>query len=451
MTDLVVRSRRVLTPDGLRAASLQIRAGRIRKVAGFEETSRAATLLDAGDAVVMPGLVDTHVHINEPGRTDWEGFEAATRAAAAGGVTSIVDMPLNSVPATTNVAALEAKIVAATGALFVDVGFWGGVVPGNGKQLRAMLDAGVFGFKCFLAPSGVEEFPCVGEDDLRKALPVLAASRVPLLVHAECLAPAAAVGSAGGLRPERYATWLAARPRQAENKAMALLISLAEEFRAAIHVVHLSSSEALGDLRNAQRRAIPISAETCPHYLYFAAEDIPDGATQFKCAPPIRERANGEKLWLALEQGWISMIVSDHSPCPVELKLRQSGDFLRAWGGISSLQLSLPAVWTQMRRRGYSLERLGQWMSSAPAELAGLTEHKGALLAGHDADLVIWRPEESFRVEATKLHHRHKLTPYAGERLYGVVETTILRGQVIYTRETFLEPPSGRLLLRGRL
>lgn len=449
MSELIVRGRRVVTPGGTRAVSIHISRGRIERVAGFDEIPRGSNLLDTGDAAIMPGVVDTHVHINEPGRADWEGFEHATRSAAAGGVTTLIEMPLNSIPATTSVDALRAKIAVTDGKLYVHVGFWGGVVPGNTHTLRPMFDAGVFGFKCFLAPSGVEEFPCVSEADLRQALPVLSELRAPLLVHAELLAPSDAASLDGASAPRKYATWLATRPRRAENEAVALLLRLATEFHTPIHIVHLSSSDALSDLRNAQRSAIPISAETCPHYLYFAAEEIADGATHFKCAPPIRERSNREDLWRALDDRLVSMIVSDHSPCPPAMKQCEGGDFLRAWGGISSLQLSLPAVWTQMRDRGYSLERLAGWMCSGPAQLAGLANRKGRIGAGCDADLVIWRPEESFRVGASKLHHRHKLTPYMGEILYGVVESTILRGQVIYDGGKFPMPPQGQVLLRG--
>ena len=400
----------------------------------------------------MPGLVDTHVHINEPGRTEWEGFATATRAAAAGGLTTLIEMPLNSIPATTTAAGFREKIVATAGQLSVDVGFWGGVVPGNAAELRPLWEAGVFGFKCFLVPSGVAEFREVGESDLRAALPELAALGAPLLAHAELPGP---IEEALRKRPRgapanQYATWLASRPRQAENEAIALLLRLAEEFHARIHVVHLSSGDSLAQLGQARARGIRVSVETCPHYLTFVAEEIADGATLFKCAPPIRERENREKLWAALRDGTIDFIASDHSPCPPAMKLREEGDFPRAWGGIASLQISLPAVWTQARSRGYALTHVAEWMCSGPARLAGLEKRKGAITAGFDADLVIWNPDAKFRIEPTRLHHRHKLTPYAGRELFGVVETTFLRGRKIFDREEFSAAPAGQILYRDK-
>jgi allantoinase len=400
----------------------------------------------------MPGLVDTHVHINEPGRTEWEGFATATRAAAAGGVTTLIEMPLNSIPATTTAAGFREKIAAATGLLSVDVGFWGGVVPGNAAELRPLWEAGVFGFKCFLVPSGVEEFREVSESDLRVALPELAALAAPLLAHAELPGP---IEDAVHKRPKgapaiQYATWLASRPRQAENDAIALLLCLAEEFHARIHIVHLSSSDSIAQLRQARARGVRVSVETCPHYLTFDSEEIADAATEFKCAPPIRERENREKLWTALRDGTIDFVVSDHSPCLPAMKLGEEGNFLRAWGGIASLQISLPAVWTQARSRGYALTHVAEWMCRGPARLAGLEKRKGAIAAGCDADLVIWNPDAKFRVDPARLHHRHKLTPYAGRELFGVVETTFLRGRKVFDREEFLAAPAGQILYRDK-
>jgi allantoinase len=410
----------------------------------------------------MPGLVDTHVHINEPGRTDWEGFDSATRAAAAGGVTTLVDMPLNSVPATTTLKSLQAKREAAQGRCWVDVGFWGGVVPGNAGQLHSVFQAGVLGFKCFLIHSGVEEFPHVAEADLHIALEELAALRALLIVHAELPGPvekALAAQANQPADPRRYSTFLRSRPREAENEAVALLIHLVRALQPGkptrdsglrIHVVHHSSSDALPILRKAREEGLPITVETCPHYLYFVAEEIPDRATEFKCCPPIRERENGEELWAALGEGLIEMVVSDHSPCPPELKLLDSGDFLRAWGGISSLQLRLPVMWTAARKRGYGFDRLVEWLCRGPARLVGLENRKGTIRVGCDADLTVWNPEASFRVEPASLHHRHKLTPYAGQVLNGVVEATFLRGQKIYDRGQFASKPTGALLERGR-
>ncbi len=448
--NLVIRGDRVVTLEGVRAASIHIRNGRITAVAGPNDLLEACPIFDAGNSVVMPGLVDTHVHVNEPGRTDWEGFRSATRAAAAGGVTTLVDMPLNSIPATTTLEAFQAKLAAARGQCWVDVGFWGGVVPGNASQLGRLFDAGVLGFKCFLIHSGVEEFRHVAEADLRVALAELAALGAVLIVHAELPGPVDEALARSNGDPRRYRTFLAARPRKAENEAVALIIRLCRELRARVHVVHHSSADALLPLRRAKSDGLPITAETCPHYLCFAAEEIPDGATQFKCCPPIRERENQEQLWAALDEGLIEMVVSDHSPCPPELKLTDSGDFLRAWGGISSLQLRLPVMWTAARRRGYSLEKLAEWLCHSPARLVGLEKRKGAIQVGADADLVVWNPEATFHVDPAKLHHRHKLTPYAGQTLGGVVEATFLRGQKIYDRGEFSSSPTGAMLLRGK-
>jgi allantoinase len=444
VTDLAVVGRRVVAPEGLRAAAVLIAGGRIAALVERAAVPAGCPVLEAGDRVVMPGLVDTHVHVNEPGRAEWEGFETATRAAAAGGVTTLVDMPLNSIPATTSLPALEAKLAAARGRLAVDCGFWGGVVPGNAAELDRMVDAGVSGFKAFLAPSGVDEFRPVGEGDLRAAMPILARRGVPLLAHAEMAGPAPGPGD-----PRRYATYLASRPPSGENEAIRFLVRLGRETGCRVHVVHLSSSEALPILAEARAGGAPITVETCPHYLVFAAEEVPDGRTEFKCSPPIRERANRERLWAGLAEGTIDMVVSDHSPCTPELKGLETGDFLRAWGGIASLQLRLPVVWTEAQRRGFGLEDLARWLCRRPAELAALTGRKGALAPGCDADLVIWDPEASFAVEPEAVRHRHPLTPYRGRRLRGVVETTLLRGAVVYDRGAFPSLPRGEALLRG--
>jgi allantoinase len=442
----------VVTPDGQRPAAIHIHRGVITAVSGFDDIPAGCAVHEAGESAVMPGLVDTHAHINEPGRTEWEGFATATRAAAAGGVTTLIEMPLNSIPATTTAAGFREKIAAASGQLRVDVGFWGGVVPGNASELRPLWEAGVFGFKCFLVPSGVAEFGEVGESDLRAALPELAALGAPLLAHAESPGP---IEEAVRRRPKgtpanQYATWLASRPRQAEDEAIALLLRLAEEFDARIHIVHLSSADSIAQLRQAKMRGIRVSVETCPHYLTFTSEQIADGATEFKCAPPIRERENREQLWAALQEGTIDFIASDHSPCPPSMKLREEGDFLCAWGGIASLQISLPAVWTQARSRGYALSHVAEWMCRRPARLAGLEKRKGAIAAGCDTDLVIWNPDAKFSVHPEGLHHRHKLTPYAGRELFGVVETTFLRGRKIFDREEFSAAPAGQILYRDK-
>jgi allantoinase len=437
-----VRSRRVVTPGQVRSASLLVRNGRIAAVGEADDVPAGAEVFDFGDAVVMPGVVDTHVHVNEPGRADWEGFESATRAAAAGGVTTLFDMPLNSIPPTTDVSALETKLEAASGRSLVDVGFWGGVVPGNAREIVPLRLRGVPGFKCFLAPSGVAEFPAVGEAELREALPALADADAVLLAHAERAEDLAEVRA--GAR--EYAAYLASRPPRAESAAVELLARLAQEFRVPIHVVHLSSSEALEPLARAREAGLELTAETCPHYLFFEAEAIPPGATEFKCAPPIRGRENRERLWQALGEGLIDMVVSDHSPSPPEGKCRDTGDFSKAWGGISSLELALPALWSAARRRGVGLETIADWMCSGPARLAGLGSRKGTLAPGFDADFVVWRPETSFEVRPEALHQRHKLTPYAGRILSGVVEETHLRGKKIFDRGNFPGRPGGETL-----
>jgi allantoinase len=438
--DVVFRAARVVTAAGETAACVAVRDGRVAAVeplgAGLAGR-RTVTLAD--DEVLLPGLVDTHVHVNEPGRTTWEGFASATRAAAAGGVTTIVDMPLNSIPPTVDVAALEVKRKAAEGQVHVDVGFWGGAVPGNLGQLRGLHDAGVFGFKCFLVASGVDEFPHLRAGELERHLEELAGLPALLLVHAE---DAQAVARAPAAHGRGYARFLGSRPREAENLAVAQVVEAARRTGARAHVLHLSSADALGALAAARRDGVPVSAETCPHYLTFAAEAIPDGATQFKCCPPIREAENRERLWRGLADGLIDLVVSDHSPCAPELKQLDRGDFGAAWGGIASLQLSLPAVWTAARARGHRLADLARWMAEGPATLAGLAG-KGRIAPGADADLCVFAPEETFVVDPARLHHRHPVTPYAGRRLAGVVRSTWLRGHEVTGHD-----PRGRLLSR---
>lgn len=448
----IVRGTRVITPQGERAAAIHIHGGIITTVEQVENIPAGCPVYEAGERVVMPGLVDTHVHINEPGRTDWEGFNTATRAAAAGGITTLIEMPLNSIPATTTVAAFHTKLEAAAGKLWVDTGFWGGVVPGNVPELRGLWDAGCFGFKCFLVESGVPEFARVGESDLRQALPELAAIGAPLLAHAELPGPIedAAKHRDANASGKSHQSWLDSRPRAAENEAINLLLRLGAEHGARIHIVHLSSSDAIPQIQRAKASGAAVSVESCPHYLTFASEEIPDGATQFKCAPPIRERANREQLWAGLRDGTLDMIATDHSPCPPEMKKLEKGDFFDAWGGIASLQLSLSVVWTEARKRGFSLTQLVKWLCEGPARLAGLTGKKGAIAAGHDADLVIWNPDAAFRVDPAQLQHRHKVTPYAGAELLGIVEATFLRGTKILERGAFCGAPMGKVLLRGR-
>jgi len=421
---MIIRSTRVVLPTGIQPAEIEITGDRITAVRPWAHPAHP-TLPE--HLVIMPGLVDSHVHVNEPGRTDWEGFRTATAAAAAGGITTIVDMPLNSIPAVTTRTGLEAKRKAAP-IDGVEVAFWGGIVPDNWHELDDLASAGVRGFKCFLSPSGVEEFPPVEERDLRRALPVLARRHLPLLAHAEW--PAALPMIPIEADPRAYRTWLDSRPPEAEVGAIERLIALCEEFGVRTHIVHLATDAALPAIRAARARGLPVTVETCPHYLTFAAEEIADGATFFKCAPPIRARATRDALWRALEDGTIDLVATDHSPCPPEMKA--GGDFVRAWGGIASLELSLSAVWTGAAARGIGLERLPAWLSAAPARLAGLDDRKGSIEPGKDADLVVWNPDAEFTVDETRLHQRHKRTPYAGLRLRGRVHETWARGRLVY-------------------
>ena len=435
--DLVVRARRAVVGGVLRPCSVGVRAGRIAVVAPLDADLDAAEVvgLDA-DEVLLPGLVDTHVHVNEPGRTEWEGFATATAAAAAGGVTTIVDMPLNSIPPTCDLAALEVKRKAAGGQVHVDTGFWGGAIPGNVADLRPLHEAGVFGFKCFLLPSGVDEFPPLDAAGLELAMREIAALSSLLIVHAE---DGHEITDAPHGRA--YRGFLGSRPPEAEQRAIATLLRLAERTGARVHVLHLSSAAALPAITAARGHGVRVTAETCPHYLSFAAEEIPDGATQFKCCPPIRDATNRDALWQRLRAGEIDCVVSDHSPCTADLKRPDTGDFADAWGGIASLQLGLPAVWTAARERGVPLADVVDWMSARPAALAGLAR-KGAIAVGRDADLCAFAPDESFVVDAAALEHRNAVSAYDGRRLTGAVRRTWLRG-----RATTGEP-AGQLLTR---
>ena len=437
-------SSRVVTPDGVRGATVVVSGGRIEAVLPLAEAPAGLPPEDLGNLVISPGVIDSHVHINEPGRTDWEGFETATHAAAAGGVTTLVDMPLNSTPVTTTLAALEEKRAAAQGKCWVDVGFHGGLIPGNLEQIQPLLDAGVCGVKAFLCHSGLYDFPAVGEEQLRCALPLLARRGVPLLVHAELMDddwPARQVRS--------YQDWQWMRPDHFELHAVELLSRLCEELRAPIHVVHLSSGTSTHTFRSAKNNGLPLSAETCPHYLHFCAEELQDADSRFKCAPPIRRKDDRERLWNSLVAGVIDAIGSDHSPCPPEMKCLESGDWQQAWGGISSLQLTLPIIWACARRRLIPLGRLAEWLSSNPARLVGMEDRKGRIVVGHDADLCVWNPEEQWTVRGAELHHRHKLTPYEGEPLRGRVKRTYVRGRLAYHDGKFPAGPIGQLLRRN--
>jgi allantoinase len=440
ISKFAIASSRVLLPDGIRPAAVLIDGRSIADVMDRDRLPSDVRCEDFGDLVIAPGVIDAHVHINEPGRTEWEGFETASLAAAIGGVTTMVDMPLNSSPVTTTVEAYRLKRIAA-GHSRVDVGFYGGLVPGNADQIEPLLKAGALGIKAFLCHSGLDEFPAATLTDLRAAAPILAKYKRPLLVHAELTnAPAP-----HPLKVQRYADYLATRPPQWESDAIAMLIELCRGTGCHIHVVHLANADALPLIEAAKREGLPLTVETCPHYLHFTAEEIPDGATQYKCAPPIRESRHKEMLWDALKRGVIDTIGSDHSPCLPEMKHLETGNFMEAWGGIASLQLTLPIVWTEASRRGIGLEQVFQWLSTNPARLVGLDAIKGKIAPGYYADLIVWNPDTCWQVRAKELQHRHKLTPYEGVHLRGIVERTYGSGKPV---AMFYGPPTPRKLAR---
>jgi len=448
-----LRSTRVLTAEGLAPVALIVDGEKVAAVRAWSDVRSAHEVHDFGDMLILPGLVDSHVHINDPGR-DWEGFRTATSAAACGGVTTLVDMPLNCVPETINVEALEAKRTAARGNAWVDWAGWGGVVRGNAAELPALVLAGVPGFKCFMIHSGIDGFAWVNECDLRLALETIRATRLPLLVHAEVAGPMEVVESQNrdAADWQKYSTYLASRPDDAEIEAIRLLIRLAKEFQTHIHIVHLSSSKALPMIGEARQLGIPITVETCTHYLWFASEEVPDGATEYKCAPPIRRVENRERLWEALEDGSIDMVVTDHSPCLPAMKHRDEGRWDHAWGGIASLGTALPVIWTALHQRGHNTnnaaQRIAKWMSAGPARLAGFSGQKGTLAVGADADITIFDPDATWTVAADDLHYRHKISPYLGARLRGRVQETWLRGERIFFDDEFKGDPRGREVVR---
>src|SRR3569832_1934036 len=441
----VVRSRRVVTPQGIQPAAIHVADGKITR--GADWSDAPADVVDYGELAILPGIVDTHVHLNEPGRTEWEGFATATTAAAIGGITTLVDMPLNSIPPPTTREGFAAKRAAACGLCVVVVGFWGGVVPGILCVLVGLVEDGVRGFKCFLVDSGVAEFGWCGEADLAPAMQILGGLGAPLLVHAELAGPiAAAAAELATADPHRYATYLASRPPAAEEQAIQLVTRLCRATRARTHIVHHSAATALPLLRAARAEGLPLTAETCPHYLHFTAEAIPDGATPFKCAPPIRDAANREALRAALAEGELDLDASDHSPCSPALMALVQGDFMAAWGGVAGLQFALSFVWTEAARRGHTLSDLVRWMCEGPARLAGFSGKKGRLAEGADADLVLFAGAETQTVTASGVHHKHKVTPYLGETVRGVVHATYLRGTRVAEGGKALALDRGELL-----
>ncbi|HEY4111061.1 allantoinase AllB [Puia sp.] len=448
---VAIHSKSMLLPEGIREATLFIDDGQITGVVPGLAMAAGLDLVDVGGNLVMPGLIDPHVHINEPGRTDWEGFDTATRSAVAGGFTLLVDMPLNSSPVTTTATAFDQKMTAATGRLHCDCGYWGGVVPGNEKEIEPLIARGVLGFKAFLTDSGIDEFQKVAEIQLRKVMPILAAHGLPLLVHCELDSPAAPSAAnspanpGGPCDPRSYRQYLASRPHQWEDAAIALMIRLCAETRCPVHIVHLSSAASIAPIREAKEKGLPLTVETAPHYLYFAAETIPDGNPLFKCAPPIRDRANNHQLWEALREGVIDFIATDHSPAPPELKHLTTGNLPAAWGGIASLQLSLPVVWTAARERGFSPKDIACWLSAAPARLTHQSACRGKLAPGYRADLTIWNPDTSFTVDPSTLQHKHKATPYSGETLFGTIEHTWLHGEQVFDKGVF-SPVQGKII-----
>jgi len=438
-------ARRVVTPEGIRPAAILVEGERIHSVVSPDQLPGGCAVHDFGDAAILPGLVDSHVHINDPGRAEWEGFETATRAAAAGGYTLLVDMPLNCLPATTTVAALQAKRAAADGRCRVDWAAWGGVVHNNQDDIEALAASGVRGFKCFLINPGIDGFTRVTEQQLRLALPHVARTGLPLLVHAELPGPIdRATAALANADWSLYATYLESRPAEAELSAIRLMISLCREYGFRLHIVHLSTSQALPELRAARAAGLAVTVETCPHYLHLSAETVSDGATLSKCSPPIRSRENRERLWQGLKDKTINLVVTDHSPCPPAMKRLAEGNFRTAWGGVASLSVALPLMWTEASKRGFTLADLAAWMAAGPARLAGCDTRKGRIATGYDADFVVFEADREFIVTEDRLHYRHCVSPYLGETLRGLVKATYLRGNLVFAEGEFPGEPCGR-------
>ena len=448
--DFGLHSTKTLTDLGFRDATLLIKDGVIFDIIEGQISSSRFPVDDVGDLVVMPGIIDSHVHINEPGRTEWEGFETITKAAIAGGITTLVDMPLNSSPVTISAKTLQEKIKAAQGKLYCNCGFWGGIVPDNLDKLEELIEAGVLGIKAFLTHSGIDDFPNVTIPDLKIGMPIFAKYNIPLLAHCEIDEIHPGI-KAFENNPSSYKAFLASRPKIWEDNAIALMIRLCEEFNCRVHIVHLSSADSIEQIKTAKAKGLPLTVETCPHYLYFCAEEIPDSTTLFKCTPPIRERENNEKLWNAIKDGTIDFVVTDHSPATPELKKIDSGNLKQAWGGISSIQFSLPIIWTAAKKRGFTIDQIAKLMSSNVADFIGYGKTKGKIKKGYDADIVVWDPEQKFTVEKTKIHYRHKITPYLGQKLNGMVKQTYVKGKKVYENGNFISLPQGEILLRNHL
>jgi allantoinase len=440
-----IQSKNILTPSGFIDGYVFIEGDKIVDVIS-SNNSIVFPIEEVGECIVMPGIIDPHVHINEPGRTEWEGFDTATKAAAAGGIITMIEMPLNASPVTTTKNNFQIKLDAAKNKLHVNCGFWGGIVPDNLHELEELLESGVFGLKAFLTHSGIVDFPNTSAEHLRKALKILKKYGKPLLVHCEL------DSTHDDLKlleqnPRSYSAYLKSRPKSWEDNAIKLMIDLCRETAAHVHIVHLSSAKSIEQIRKAKGEGLPLTVETAQHYLFFNAEEIPEGATQYKCAPPIREKQNNEQLWNALLDGTIDFIATDHSPAPSELKEIESGNFKKAWGGIGGLQFSLPAVWTKMKEKNIPMEKILKWMCESPSKLCGLQNSKGKIEKGYDADLVIWNPNEKFIVEEKNIQHRHKISPYLNQELNGVVEQTYVGGEKVYDKGSFLNLNKGKILL----
>lgn len=447
LPDFGLHSTRILTGSGFQDATLLIKDGIILEIVAGKINPSDFPIEDVGDFVIMPGIIDSHVHVNEPGRTEWEGFETITKAAIAGGITTLVDMPLNASPVTTSAKALQEKIRSTEGKLYCNCGFWGGIVPDNLDKLEELIQAGVLGIKTFLTHSGIDDFPNVTVSDLKTGMQIIAKYNVPLLAHAELdeMHPGISVFEKN---PTNYQAYLDSRPKIWEDKAVELMIGLCEEYNCKVHIVHLSSASSIEQIKIAKDKGLPLTVETCPQYLYFCAEEIPDGNTLFKCAPPIRERENNEKLWEAIKDGTIDFIVTDHSPATPELKKVESGNLKEAWGGIASIQFSLPIIWTAAKKRGLNVNEIATLMSSAIAQFIGYGNTKGQIKKGYDADIVVWDPEQKFTVKKEDIQYRHKISPYIGEELFGVVKQTYVGGKKVYENGNFISLPQGKILLK---